>query len=98
MDFTVAKDDHAWVRVHQAGFQAKSDTAVLHPFLRIMSERFAQLWQDALPRVHHNDLQFFWMQARIIRKNSGSKIVECSRQFDTGKSAAGDYKSQNRFF
>ena len=47
--------------------------------------------------MHHNDIQFLRMQIWIISKNSASKIVKRSRELNTGKSAAGDYKRQNRF-
>src|SRR5215472_7612847 len=92
-DFTVAEDYHARVCVGQARVQAKGDTSALHPFLCIMGERFAKLWQDALPRVHHNDAYLFRMQARIIGEDPASKIVQRPCEFDACKSSSRNYKS-----
>src|SRR5262249_46902657 len=57
-DFTVTEKHHARMCIGETSVQAKDDAAVLHSSLRISGERFAQLRQDAIARVHHDDIQF----------------------------------------
>jgi len=45
----VAQGYDAGPCVRQARVQAERHAARFHPLLRIASQRFAQLWQDAIP-------------------------------------------------
>jgi hypothetical protein len=62
-----------WIQDHHAGFgigqsciEFERDAARRHALEGIGGQRFAQLRQDALTRVHDDDAQVFGAQVRIV--------------------------------